>query len=87
VAPNLILLDLHLMSLPAGDFLPAVRERSAREIPVLLVTAAAQPDRHAERLGVDGALAKPFEIEELLSTVRRLTHVQDGPTTHELEPV
>jgi DNA-binding response OmpR family regulator len=42
------------------------------DIPVLLLSAAGDLPERAKELGVNAYLAKPFEIEELLITLRRL---------------
>jgi CheY-like chemotaxis protein len=48
------------------------REPVARAIPVLLLSASSNLDRHAERLGVDAVVAKPFDIDALCTAVREV---------------
>jgi DNA-binding response OmpR family regulator len=43
------------------------------DVPVLLLSAAGDLAERARELGIGAYLAKPFELEELLVIVRRLT--------------
>ena len=75
VAP---LLDVHLRG-ERSD--PLIGECHARRppIPVVLVTGSA--DISQERLGdADAVLPKPFELEELLTTVREFAEASLSPT-------
>jgi CheY-like chemotaxis protein len=54
-------------------FCRAYRERGGRA-PVVLITAASEGAvaDAVEACGADGSIAKPFEIDEVLSTIERL---------------
>jgi len=70
--PDLVLLDI---CLPAGDgFLVAERIQSLLPAltPVIFLTASRQPGLREEAmaLGAAGFLEKPFEVEELIATIR-----------------
>jgi DNA-binding response OmpR family regulator len=66
---DVILLDVHVGSGNGYDLLGLARER---DIPVALVTGSAKVGE-LERSLVDAVLPKPFQIDELHSTVGRLT--------------
>jgi CheY-like chemotaxis protein len=71
-AADVILLDLMMPAMDAETFLVVCRQQGAGETPILLLSAASNLDQQAARLGVSGALAKPFDIDELCRTVRQL---------------
>lgn len=69
-APDLAVLDVLL---PRGDgFELARRLRSARELPIVFLTArdTVEDRLHGFELGADDYLVKPFALEELLARVR-----------------
>lgn len=74
-APDLVLCDFHMPGLTGFDVLKALRaEPATRGVPLVVITAdsaAAVRDR-ARHLGAAGMLLKPFDAEQLLSTVRNL---------------
>lgn len=70
---DLVILDIRLPDLPGSEVLRQIRERDPH-LPVILITAYAL-DRELEKAlahAPDAVLYKPFEIEALLATVRRL---------------
>jgi DNA-binding response OmpR family regulator len=70
--PDLIVLDLRLTRGGADQILAALRAREMGTVPVLLLSAATDLPERARALGVTSFLAKPFELDELLTLVRRL---------------
>ena len=69
--PQLILLDLHMPSMDGSAFLEELhRHEDWRTIPVLVVSAA--PREEVSLRGVQGVLAKPFDLSDLLNRVREL---------------
>ena len=80
--PDLIVLDLMMPVMSGWQFLEARRRhRSLAAIPVVVVTAALDPQ-------VDGAAAilrKPFDLDTLSSTIRVLCG-REGPSLHESSP-
>lgn len=70
--PDLVVLDLRLSRDGAEHILSALRAHGLGDVPVLLLSAAGDLAEQAHALGVSSYLAKPFEVEELLVTVRRL---------------
>ncbi len=63
---DVIVLDVMMPGEDGFDFAKSVREKS--DIPILMLTAMAEPDQRIQGLeiGVDDYLAKPFEPRELL---------------------
>jgi DNA-binding response OmpR family regulator len=70
--PDLVVLDLRLTRGGAEHILEALRAREMSDVPILLLSAASDlPDR-ARELGVAEYLAKPFELDEFIVTIRRM---------------
>ena len=68
--PSLILLDMRMPVMDGTAFLEAYRRLPGPHAPVVALTAAGRPaidDVH----GVDGVLAKPFALDDLLAVVER----------------
>ncbi len=75
-APDVMLVDVDMPRMNGHEFLSAVKGQAAyRGVPVVMVTSrdAAGDRRKAEELGADGYVIKPYQDEELLATIRRLT--------------
>ena len=71
--PALILLDLMMPVMDGVAFVEALRARHpGAAIPVVVISADGNPQR-AEGLGARAFLAKPFDIEVLLSEVAAAT--------------
>jgi CheY-like chemotaxis protein len=69
--PDLILLDLKMPVMSGPEFARAFRAQHARRAPILVVTAADDPQRRAAEVGADGWLGKPFDPETLLAAVQQ----------------
>ena len=71
-APDLIVLDLGLPGMDGMEVMDRVRESS--EVPVLMLTARADPEDRVAGLdtGADDYLTKPFDRAELLARIRAL---------------
>jgi CheY-like chemotaxis protein len=72
VRPALVLLDMRMPVMNGWGFARAMRARG-QNIPILVFTAARDASLWAEEIGADGCIAKPFEVDELLTEVERLT--------------
>ncbi len=67
--PAVILLDLMMPVMDGVAFAQALRLRPAvRDVPIVVISADGNPQR-AAAVGAAGYLAKPFDIEALLSQV------------------
>ena len=67
---SLILLDMRMPVLDGWGFARAFRATGKR-MPIVVMTAAENARRWADEIGADGYLAKPFELDTLISTVER----------------
>jgi CheY-like chemotaxis protein len=68
--PHLMLLDRHLADCDAAEVVVAVRDTPhLRSIPIVLMSAGTRVEAEADLLELDGALAKPFILKDLLACV------------------
>jgi CheY-like chemotaxis protein len=71
--PNLVLLDLMMPVMDGLTFARMLRERRLEPaIPIVVISADGNPQKAAS-VGATGFLAKPFDIEALLSHVAQIT--------------
>ena len=70
--PDLVLLDLMLPVLDGWALRERLRQRPATsDIPIILMSAVRNLPETAQELGVADYLSKPFEIDDLVRSVRR----------------
>lgn len=69
--PALVLLDMRMPGMNGWDVAAALRQRGST-VPILVMTAAQDARRWAEQIGASGYLAKPFDLDDLLTAVERL---------------
>ena len=75
VSPPVILLDMMMPNMDGETFLKIMRDKPGlANAPVIIVSGNAAARDKALKLHAAACLVKPFELEELLSLVRRLTH-------------
>ena len=67
---GVVLLDVHVGTGDGREFLKELRS-DACDVPVAFFTGSADADAIAS-LGADGVIPKPFLLEDLVHTVRRL---------------
>lgn len=70
--PAMIVLDVQMPGIDGPTFARELRTR-LRHVPLVILTAAADPKREADRCNAEAYLAKPFRAEELLALVRRFS--------------
>lgn len=70
--PALILLDMRMPRVDGREFARRVRERGAAP-PIVVMSAVRDARAAAAEIGAQAYMAKPFEIDELLSHVARYT--------------
>ncbi|MGE0527868.1 MAG: response regulator [Bdellovibrionales bacterium] len=68
--PSLILLDLMMPEMDGFQF-RAEQKRHPRlaKIPVIIMSAAGQIEANTERLGANGSLRKPLDIDDVLTAI------------------
>ncbi|MCK5563738.1 MAG: response regulator [Planctomycetes bacterium] len=84
--PDLILLDLNLPVMSGSDVCRKIKAtENFNSIPVILFTASnsSKLGEIASRLGVEDYISKPFDLETLLSKIKRLIEQTETVTTEE----
>jgi DNA-binding response OmpR family regulator len=73
-APDLIVVDMMMPRKSGFLVLEKLKGRPAHAPPVIMITAneGVRHQAHAEMLGVDDYLRKPFAMDQLLASVERL---------------
>jgi two-component system, chemotaxis family, chemotaxis protein CheY len=71
--PSVILLDLMMPVMDGWQFVQELEHRGRRDVPLLILSADRSVQGHAQQLGANGHLAKPFDLDELLGKVQQLT--------------
>lgn len=71
IRPSLVLLDMRMPVLNGWDFMRILKERGLH-LPVVVMTAAQDARRWAQEVGASGYIAKPFDVDDLLTTVASL---------------
>ena len=70
--PGLILLDLMMPRMSGSEFrMPQKVDPDLSHVPVVLLTADARIDEKARALEAAGAIRKPINLDELLTTIER----------------
>ena len=76
--PDVILLDLMMPVMDGVAFSQALRKRpDGNDVPIVVISADGNPQR-ATAVGAVGYLAKPFDIDALLSHVAAITRGGHG---------
>ena len=70
--PAMIVLDVHMPGIDGPTFSRELRKR-LRHVPLVILTAAADPKREADRCNAEAYLRKPFHPDDLLRLVRRFS--------------
>ena len=70
--PDLILLDLSMAGMNGSVVCEHLKSQpSTQHIPVIIVSANNDIKEISERVGADGYLSKPFDMDDLVSTVEK----------------
>jgi CheY-like chemotaxis protein len=70
--PAMIVLDVQMPGIDGPTFARELRTR-LRHVPLVILTAAADPKHEADRCNAEAYLAKPFRADDLLKLVRRFS--------------
>lgn len=70
--PALVLLDMGLPVVDGYGVADGLRANYGDRVPILVITADGRAAEKAHRVGAVGYLHKPFDIDHLLGTVRRV---------------
>ena len=70
-APEIILLDYRMPDLDARDFVAQLKAQNI-QAPVVLMTGANDAADKAKELGFEHVLCKPFDLEAMLSLIRKI---------------
>jgi two-component system response regulator MprA len=75
VRPSLLVTDLHMPNMDAGQLAEVLHQRG-QALPIVVLTGTSRtPEQVARAIGADACLIKPFEPDLLLETVERLRAV------------
>ncbi len=70
--PDLIILDVLLSGKDGREICQKIkRSKGIKNIPVILISSGLDSGRSAKTAGADGFLAKPFDVQELLTIVEK----------------
>lgn len=82
IKPDLIILDMNMPKLGGLGFYQKICKGQDRALyPVLVLTARTNLEQLLTQMNVDGFIAKPFEIDELLQRVDAI--IEKGQKTYE----
>ena len=68
--PDLILLDMKMPGMSGDEVIAALRDTGARDVPILILSGEPVPPAETARLGVAGAVQKPFDVMALVEQIR-----------------
>ena len=71
--PSLILLDRNMPGMSGDEVLEQLRSNGTMKTPVLLLSGEPIPPDEVQRLGATAAVLKPFDVSELVKTIRAYT--------------
>jgi len=77
--PMLILLDMKMPVMDGWEFAATFRAKYDRLVPIVVLTGAQDPKAWAEEIQAAGSLTKPFDLDQLIATVKRYVVDVDKP--------
>lgn len=76
--PRLIILDLRMPVMDGSTFVHTYRQQPGGSTPIIVITASQNPQAAAAELQVSAVLAKPFNLDELLTLVKEHVAAHDA---------
>jgi len=77
--PDLIILDMNMPVMGGVEFYQRICDAwSQPKYPILILTARANMEEFFKGMDIDGFMAKPFEIDDLLTEVHRILAKRSG---------
>ena len=71
--PSLILLDRNMPGMTGDEVLQKLRSDGGAEVPVLILSGEPIEPAEVERIGATAAVLKPFDLPQLIQTIRGFT--------------
>ena len=68
--PSVVILDVHMPGIDGPSFARELR-MALKHVPLVILTAALDPRREADRCNAEAYLSKPFDSDDLIRVVRR----------------
>ena len=72
-SPALILLDMRMPNMNGREFINAYHQTNGPHAPIVVMTAGRSKDSSTDALNIQGILAKPFDLDDLLKLVENIT--------------
>jgi CheY-like chemotaxis protein len=71
INPSAVLLDMRMPVMDGWGFAREARKRG-HSFPIVVMTAAENARRRCDEIGGDACVPKPFELDDLLSTIEKV---------------
>ena len=68
--PDLMLVDRNMPGMSGDDVVKALRTDGAGRFPILILSGEPLDAKELQRIGVDGAVLKPFDVTALIDEIR-----------------
>ena len=70
--PDVLLLDIWMPGIDGEEITKIIkRDKTTKDLPVILITALNQPENLVKGTGADDYLAKPFDMDDLVAKVTK----------------
>ncbi|MGO4710672.1 PleD family two-component system response regulator [Chryseobacterium sp. 2TAF14] len=74
--PDLLLLDLWMPVLSGYDIIKQIRaDRKIQSLPIIVLSASRNEEKIALETGCDKFISKPFDMNELIASVGKITEI------------
>ena len=69
-SPDLVLLDMKMPGMTGEEVIGRLRGAGVHDVPILILSGDPVESHEIARLGVAGAVQKPFDVSALIETIR-----------------